>query len=145
MLEAGITVALGTDGVASNNAHNMFRDMYLLALMERAYNHTPLGLTSSEIIQIATRNGALSQGREDCGDVKVGNRADLVVLASDTPWMVPCDDLTGALVYSAQGSDVVLTMVDGKVLYKDGMYTTIDIERALAEVTASRKRIMAQL
>ena len=83
--------------------------------------------------------------REDCGDVKVGNRADLVVLASDTPWMVPCDDLTGALVYSAQGSDVVLTMVDGKVLYKDGMYTTIDIERALAEVTASRKRIMAQL
>ena len=145
MLEAGITVALGTDGVASNNAHNMFRDMYLLALMERAHNHTPLGLTSSEIIQIATRNGALSQGREDCGDVKVGNRADLVVLASDTPWMVPCDDLTGALVYSAQGSDVVLTMVDGKVLYKDGMYTTIDIERALAEVTASRKRIMAQL
>ena len=145
MLEAGITVALGTDGVASNNAHNMFRDMYLLALMERAHNHTPLGLTSSEIIQIATRNGALSQGREDCGDVKVGNRADLVVLASDAPWMVPCDDLTGALVYSAQGSDVVLTMVDGKVLYKDGMYTTIDIERALAEVTASRKRIMAQL
>ena len=72
---------------------------------------------------------------------------DLAIVGEPTGMnpMIPCDDLTGALVYSGQGSDVVLTMVDGKVLYKDGMYTTIDIERALAEVTASRKRIMAQL
>lgn len=145
MREAGITVALGTDGVASNNNHNMFKDMYLLSLMERAHNHTPLGLSSADLVQIATRNGALSQGRNNCGDIVVGNKADLVVLDADTPWMRPADDLVGALIFSAQGSDVVLTMVDGKVLYKDGEFLTIDVARALAEVTASRKRILAQL
>lgn len=145
MREAGITVALGTDGVASNNNHNMFKDIYLLALMERAQKANPLGLSSSDLIQIATRNGALSQGRTDCGNIAVGNKADLVVLDIDTPWMKPADDLVGALIYSAQGSDVVLTMVDGEVLYRNGEYLTIDVERALSEVQASRKRILAQL
>lgn len=145
MREAGITVALGTDGVASNNNHNMFKDIYLLALMERAQKANPLGLSSSDLIQIATRNGALSQGRTDCGNIAVGNKADLIVLDIDTPWMKPVDDLVGALIYSAQGSDVVLTMVDGEVLYKNGEYLTIDVERALSEVQASRKRILAQL
>ena len=145
MLDAGITVALGTDGVASNNNHNMFKDMYLLALMERAEQRTPLGLSAADIIRIATLNGALSQGRSDCGAITVGNKADLVVLNADTPWMRPADDLAGALIYSAQGSDVVLTMVDGEVLYKDGEFTTIDVEQALAEVGASRKRILDQL
>lgn len=145
MREAGITVALGTDGVASNNNHNMFKDIYLLALMERAQKANPLGLSSSDLIQIATRNGALSQGRTDCGNIAVGNKADLVVLDIDTPWMKPADDLVGALIYSAQGSDIVLTMVDGEVLYKNGEYLTIDVERALSEVQASRKRILAQL
>lgn len=145
MLDAGITVALGTDGVASNNNHNMFKDMYLLALMERAEQRTPLGLSAADIIRIATLNGALSQGRSDCGAITVGNKADLVVLNADTPWMRPADDLAGALIYSAQGSDVVLTMVDGEVLYKDGEFLTIDIEHALAEVGASRKRILNQL
>ena len=145
MRDAGITVALGTDGVASNNSHNMFKDMYLLALMERAQKTTPLGLSSSDLIQIATRNGALSQGRENCGDIAVGNHADLIVLDIDTPWMVPASDLAGALIYSAQGSDVVLTMVDGEVLYRNGEYLTIDIERALAEVAQSRARIIGEL
>lgn len=145
MREAGITVALGTDGVASNNAHNMMRDMYLLALMQRAQNCTPLGLRAGEVIEIATLNGALSQGREKCGDIVVGNKADLVVLNADTPWMVPADDKAAAVVYSAQGSDVVLTMVDGEVLYRDGEYLTIDIERALYEVQDSRRRIVSQL
>ena len=145
MREAGITVALGTDGVASNNAHNMIRDMYLLALMQRAQNCTPLGLRAGEVIEIATLNGALSQGREKCGDIVVGNKADLVVLDADTPWMVPADDKAAAVVYSAQGSDVVLTMVDGEVLYREGEYLTIDIERALYEVQDSRRRIVSQL
>lgn len=145
MRDAGITLALGTDGVASNNSHNMFKDMYLLALMERAHKSTPLGLSSADIIQIVTRNGALSQGREDCGDIVPGYKADLVVLNANTPWMVPADDLTGALLYSAQGSDVELTMVDGVVLYNKGEFPTIDIERALHEVTKSRKRILSQL
>lgn len=145
LCKAGITVTLGSDGVASNNNHNMFKDMYLLALMQRAHEHTPLGLSSADIIEMATRNGALSQGRKDCGDVVVGNRADLIVLDIDTPWMTPDTDLPGALIYSAQGSDVVLTMVDGEVLYRNGEYLTIDVERAMANLKESRARILTEL
>lgn len=145
LIKAGVTVALGTDGVASNNNHNMFQDMYLLALMERAHKATPMGLSSTEIIEISTRNGALAQGRFNCGDVVLGNRADLIVLDIDTPWMQPSDDMAGAIIYSAQGSDVSLTMVDGQILYQDGEYPTIDLEKALAQTLKARHRILAQL
>lgn len=145
MREAGITVALGTDGVASNNNHNMFADMYLLALMQRAANHSPEGLTPAQVIEIATRNGALSQGRSDCGDVAVGMRADLVVLDAHVPWMQPAPDVVGNVVYAAQGSDVVLTMIDGQVVYRADSYLTLDVERALFEVRAACDAITAQL
>ena len=142
---AGVTLCLGTDGVASNNNHNMFQDLYLLALMQRAGDHTPFGLSAPELIGIATRNGALSQGREDCGDIKAGNRADLIVLDADCPWMEPAGDVVNNLIYAAQGSDVVLTMVDGQVIYRDGAYPTIDVERAISETRAARAAIEAQL
>lgn len=145
MRKAGITVALGTDGVASNNNHNMFKDMYLLAMMQRAQLCTPVALSAAEIIEIATRNGALSQGRDDCGLIAPGAKADLIVLATDTPWFQPVDSLVSNLVYSAQGSDVVLTMVDGSVLYRDGEFLSIDVEKAIADTCAASKAMMAQI
>lgn len=143
--KAGITVALGTDGVASNNNHNMFKDMYLLAMMQRAQLCTPVALSAAEIVEITTRNGALSQGRSDCGYIAPGAKADLIVIDIDTPWFQPVDNLVSNVVYSAQGSDVVLTMVDGSVLYRDGEYMTIDVERAIADTTAARKAMMSQI
>ncbi len=143
--EVGVTVALGTDGVASNNNQNMFADMYLLALLQRAMQHTPVGLTPADVVSIATRNGALSQGRNDCGDIAVGMRADLIVLDADTPWMQPLSDAVSNVVYAAQGSDVVLTMIDGTVVYRDGKYCTLDVQRALFEVRAACDAIKAQL
>lgn len=145
MRKAGITVALGTDGVASNNNHNMFKDMYLLAMMQRAQLCTPVALSAAEIIEIATRNGALSQGRDDCGLIAPGAKADLIVLTTDTPWFQPVDSLVSNLVYSAQGSDVVLTMVDGSVLYRDGEFLSIDVEKAIADTCAASKAMMAQI
>lgn len=145
MRQAGVTVALGTDGVASNNNHNMFKDMYLLAMMQRAQLCTPVALSAAEIIEIATRNGALSQGRDDSGQIKEGAKADLLVLDIDTPWFQPVDNLVSNIVYSAQGSDVVLTMADGEVLYRDGEYTTIDIEKAIADTCAASKAMMAKI
>lgn len=145
MKKAGIVVSLGTDGVASNNNHNMFKDLYLLALMQRAKDSNPRGLSSSELIEIATRSGAFSQGRDDCGMIQVGARADLIVLDIDTPWMTPVDSMSSNLVYSAEGSDVVLTMVDGSVLYKEGDYLSIDIERMKYEVIRSREAIVSKL
>lgn len=145
MKKADIVVSLGTDGVASNNNLNMFKDLYLLALMQRAKDSNPRGLSSSELIEIATRSGAFSQGRDDCGMIQVGARADLIVLDIDTPWMTPVDSMSSNLVYSAEGSDVVLTMVDGSVLYKEGDYLSIDIERMKYEVIRSREAIVSKL
>lgn len=145
MKAAGITLTLGTDGVASNNNHDMFKDLYLLALMQRAGDADPVSLAAEELIAIATRNGALSQGREDCGRIKCGARADLIVLDIDTPWMQPIHTMAENVIYSAQGSDVVMTMVDGTVLYENGEYNTIDVEKEIAETCAAREDILAQM
>lgn len=145
MKAAGITLTLGTDGVASNNNHDMFKDLYLLALMQRAGDADPVSLAAEELIAIATRNGALSQGREDCGRIKCGARADLIVLDIDTPWMQPIHTMAENVIYSAQGSDVVMTMADGAVLYENGEYNTIDVEKEIAETCAAREDILAQM
>ena len=143
--KAGINLALGTDGVASNNNHNMFKDMYLLSLIHKGVSHDPVGMDPRYVLKVATRNGALSQSRSDTGIVQEGALADLIVLDVDVPWMVPVTQMEGNLVYAAQGSDVVLTMVDGKVLYQDGEYKTIDIERAMFETQRLRDEIVSQL
>ena len=145
MKAAGITLTLGTDGVASNNNHNMFQDLYLLALMQRAGDANPVSLSAEELVGIATSNGALSQGRVDCGRMQVGARADLTMLDIDTPWMQPVHTMAENLIYSAQGSDVVLTMVDGTILYENGEYPTIDIEKEIAETCAARERILSEM
>ncbi|MDO4400368.1 MAG: amidohydrolase, partial [Coriobacteriia bacterium] len=74
-----------------------------------------------------------------------GKRADLCVVDVDVPWMVPVSDMVTNLVYSAQGSDVVLTMVDGQVLYRDGEWPTIDIERVKFETARAREAVLARL
>ena len=77
--------------------------------------------------------------------IKEGNKADLIVLRTDVPNMHPVHNLLNNIVYSAAGSDIVMTMADGKVLYRDGEYTTIDIERAIFEAEAATEGILKQL
>jgi 5-methylthioadenosine/S-adenosylhomocysteine deaminase len=143
MLAAGVNVALGTDGVASNNNHNLLKELYLFALIYKAATADPTVVTPREALAAATINGARSQGRADCGAIEVGRRADLVALATDVPWMQPAHSLVNNLVYAAQGSDVVLTMVDGRVLYRDGIWPTIDVERATRETQSAAAGIAA--
>ena len=91
------------------------------------------------------RAGALSQGREDCGVLAVGRKADLTVLDIGQPHMRPVHNLANNIVYSASGSDVVLTMADGRVLYRDGDFLTIDVEKAAAETERACRDILRQL
>ena len=94
----------------------------------------------------ATRAGAISQGRTDCGLLKEGFRADLIVLdLRDRVYLRPCHSMVNNVVFSAMGTDVCLTMVDGKVLYKDGIYTTIDLERVVRNAEDSIEKILRQL
>lgn len=145
LLDAGVNVAIGTDSVASNNNLNMIEEMRFFNLLQKAVNYDPTLITPKQTLYAATRAGALAQGRKDCGLVKEGFRADLAVFDTDKVYMKPEYNVLNNLIYSASGNDVVMTMVDGKVLYKDGLYTTLDIEKIYAECESSRKRILSEL
>ena len=145
LYEKEINVALGTDGAASNNNLNIFDDLKIFALVYKAAFNDATSITPKQAIMSATKNGAVSQGRDDCGTIKIGNKADLTVLDLDKPWSTPNHNALNNIVYSALGSDVVLTMVDGKVLYENGEYKTIDIERAIYNAKKSTQLILGKL
>ena len=94
---------------------------------------------------MATVNGYKAQGRFDCGEIKVGNKADLIVLDMTTPNMYPDFDILNNIVYSANKSNVVLTMVDGEVLYKNGEFTTIDVEKMGYEVSRLVREVVNEV
>ena len=142
MLAAGVNVGIGTDSVASNNNLNMIEEMRFFNLLQKGIGSDPTLMTPKETLYAASRAGALGQGRPDCGLIREGFRADLTVLDLNRVYMQPVHHLLNNLVYSAQGTDVVLTMVDGKVLYRDGEYPTIDIEKAAAACEKARCRIL---
>lgn len=145
MLERGVNVCLGTDGMASNNNHDMFADMYLMGLIYKGATLDPAVVTPQQVLAAATRNGALSQGRDDCGLVKEGMKADLCVLDVTGPQWCPMTDVPYNVVFSGSGSDVVLTMCDGAVIYRDGEWPAMDVEKAKEEVAQRAARIIAEL
>ena len=129
MLNAGINVALGTDGTASNNRLDLLREMQTAAILHKGTQYDPACTTAKDMLPLATRNGALAQGREDCGKIEVGYRADLVLIDRNNIHNVPAFDDYAMLAYSAERTDVLMTMADGRILYQNGEYTTIDEER----------------
>ena len=133
MHRAGIRVTLGTDGPASNNRQDILREMNLAALLEKGTDRAPDAMQAKDFIPMATKNGAAAQNRPDCGTVEAGARADIVLLDLEQVHNIPMYSADAALLYSVTGSDVCLTMADGEILYENGEYRTIDIERTKAE------------
>ena len=145
LLEKGINVGIGTDSVSSNNNLNFFEEMKTMMLLAKVKTGDPTVMRPEQVLRMATRSGALAQGREDCGLIKEGYRADFVMIRTDSVNMQPCHDLRNNIVLSATDSDIVMTMADGKILYEDGEYKTIDIEKAIYGVKKETKRILNSL
>ena len=145
MLRRGINVAIGTDSVASNNSLNFFEEMKMFAIAPKIRFNDPTLITPKQTLYAATRAGALAQGREDAGLVKEGFKADLIMIDLEQPNMYPVHDLMNNLVYSASGTDIVMTMSDGRIVYENGEYKTLDIEKTMFEAQAATKVILSKL
>lgn len=144
-LKEGINIGLGTDGMGSNNNHNFLQDMYIMALLNRGHAHDSSLMPADIVFKIATVNGAKAQGRKNCGLLKQGYKADLTVMdLSEIVWC-PGENILNNLIYAGIGSDICLTMVDGEVVYKDGNWPHLDIEKIKSEVASRRKRIVGEL
>ena len=141
LLDSRVNVGLGTDGTASNNNLNMFEEMHLAAMLIKCVGKDATLGTAEDIIKMATVNGAKAMGRDDTGELKAGKKADIIAVSLDKPHMFPAFDIPNILVYSAQASDVIMTMVDGNILYENGEYKTIDKEKTMALVKESLERL----
>ena len=132
MMAAGINVCLGTDGAASNNAQNMFREMGYLSMIHKGTHKTPQCIGASEVFRAATINGARALGL-NTGAIETGRKADLAILRLDVPSMMPNNNLLAALSYSANGSEVETVIIDGQIVMENRELKTIDEERVYYE------------
>ena len=117
----GVNLAIGTDGPASNNALNMFREMYLVTVLQKLKENDAAVCDAAEVLRMACSNGAVAMGLDaDC--IAPGKLADLTVIDLHQPNMMPVHNTVKNLVYSGSNSNVRMTMIHGKVLYEDGVF-----------------------
>ncbi len=133
MLKAGVNVALGTDGVSSHNSIDLFADMKLAAVLHNGVERAPMAMTARKALEMATIRGAQALGR-NTGRIEAGRVADLILVDLDAPNLIPCHDEAENLVFSAHGSNVWMNMARGNVIYQNGTFLTLDLEKIRAEV-----------
>ncbi len=143
MIEKGVNVSLGTDGCCSNNNHDLFEEMKMSLLLQKGTMLDPTIMPAYEALKMATVNGAYAQGREcEVGRIKEGMEADIILIDCDKPKLQPIYDKIAAVAYSANGSDVCFTMVQGRILYENYELKTIDYKAAVEEVNCYAKNIV---
>lgn len=134
-VQAGINVALGTDGAVEAGNLDMFEVMRGAALAERSRRQDASAMPSSAALMMATVCGAQAQGRsKECGMLQAGMDADLILVDFTAPHLMPCHNVLNGLVFSAKGGDVAMTMVRGKILYQNGKFPTIDLSKVVEEL-----------
>lgn len=142
MRAAGVPVGLGTDGPASNNDLDLWEEVDTVAKLHKLALSDPTAITAREALAMATIEGARALDMEgEIGSLEVGKRADLVIVGLDGPHQQPLYELESLLVYATKASDVETVIVDGRILYQDGRYTTLDINAIYAETRQYRDRI----
>lgn len=122
LVDEGIAVAIGTDGPASNNCLDMFREMFLVAGLAKVREMDAKCVAAEEVLYMATAGGARAMGLIDCDCLAEGKYADLICMDLRQPNMQPQHNIVKNLVYSGSKQNVKLAMVDGRILYEDGKF-----------------------
>jgi 5-methylthioadenosine/S-adenosylhomocysteine deaminase len=128
MLGRGVSVALATDGAASNDTLDMLEETRLAALLHKGVAEDPTQMTARQAFRMATENGARALGI-DAGTLDPGKLADLAIINLERPHLMPTHDILNTLVYCAKSSDVETTIIGGELVMRDGVIRTVD-ERA---------------
>lgn len=121
-LDEGIRLAIGTDGPASNNCLDMFREMFLCTSLQKVLCDRPEAVPAADVLEMATVNGAEVMGLEDCDVLAAGRKADLIMVDLMQPNMQPLHSIQRNIVYSGSKQNVKMTMINGKVLYRNGTF-----------------------
>lgn len=134
MLNMGICVALGTDGSASNNNLDLFQEMDTASKLHKISKMDPSVMDAVTVVKMATIYGAKALGMEKLiGSLEVGKKADVIILNTNTPHMIPLYNPFYGIVYSATGADVVCSIINGKVVMKEKRLVTLDIEEVIKD------------
>jgi len=142
MVEKGIVVGLGTDGCASNNNLDLFKEMDTAAKLSKVRTLDPVNMGATAVLKMATIWGAKVLGLEkEIGTIEVGKKADIITIDLRKPHLVPLYNPLSTIVYSANGSDVKDVIVNGRVLMKDRTFTALDAEEVMARVREISEKI----
>lgn len=145
MQKAGINTAIGTDGPSSNNALDMFREMYLAAVTQKLKTSDAAACDAAELLKSATVGGAHCMGLYNCDIIDAGKKADLTVIDLHRPNMQPINNIIKNIVYSGSKENVKLTMINGKILYENGEFIGTDIEKIYYEAQKITDRLKSIL
>jgi len=145
MLQTGICVGLGTDGAASNNTLDMFREMDLAAKIHKAARLDPTVMSAQTVVKMATFGGAKLLGLDHLiGSIEVGKLADLILVDTNQPHLTPMYNPYSQLVYAARGADVVTSIINGKLVMENRRLLTIDLQHTAQNVHRIAAEIRAQ-
>ncbi len=137
-----INVAIGTDGPASNADMDMLAAIRQTVILQKHENRDPQALPGDAALRMATQNGARAMGFPESGVLAPGAPADLILIDTDRPHLLPRHNLVANLVHSAKAADVTHVMVDGRLLYRDGQLLTLDEERIKYEAERAAFRMV---
>ncbi len=140
-LEKGIMVGLGTDGPSSNNCLDMFREMFLVTALAKLKEMDPKAVDAREVLKMACVNGALSLNREECSDLSIGKKADIIMIDLKQPNMQPILNIPKNIVYSGSKTNIKMTMINGKILYHNGSFKGVNVEEIYEKCAQITERL----